>query len=218
VNLGYYERVLDHLMPTDRPYAVVELSVVVHPGWGTPYKLVLRAGGGTFEFFKGTFSGDLYQFLYDLEGSCQVPGTPEEAANLVKIRWEEIPLTQAQFEQRLRDFTSASSEYIADVQEKASAIAASGTYAESVHLTRYNVLYRDGRHEIEIRTHTLDPDKPDPMVKWARAFAKLSDESFGAGVPSVSGGRPSAESRSIPTTPELPTSAPAAGAQPSERK
>src|SRR5271169_2183754 len=109
----YYEAVLSRIKPPVSNASLISMSFTGEE------KLILATTGDNFTLWTNTFetgNKTIHEFLRDLSGSCRLPYNPDDAAALVKVKWESKELSPYQFLQIHDGFIRAASGYISEAQ------------------------------------------------------------------------------------------------------
>jgi len=174
----YSQAVWEHILPQDRPRSLITISVSLT---GTPSKLIVRAADAVnFELLRGTPLENFDVALDNLNKSCRLPLNPIEAAKLIRTTWERVDLPSNKAAQIHRDFTTALSEYSANMQKRYNSLLSTALTFQRIHTAQYSVVYDNRFEHAEVRADdvTDDPARMDPIVRWARGILKLSEDSF----------------------------------------
>jgi len=173
----WYDRaVWEHIQPDGWSSSLIRISISVN----AESKLVLMAVRDNFELVRGAPEGNFYKVLDAMDQSCQLALDPSETAKRVRINWQRSELSPSMFSQIHRDFTGALSQYVSNVQARYTSVLRNGG-VQMLHAAEFSVVYDNfGFEHLEISAYdwTDDPQKMDPVIKWARGMLKLSEERF----------------------------------------
>jgi hypothetical protein len=171
----YYEAVIARIEPPDWRPSLIKISV------GRERKLALWTDGETFKLWTDTFEitqKNITAFLFDLDQSCRLPADPAEAAALIKVKWESLELSAAQFAQIHRDFTEALSQYVAKIQPRYGTIIAKRKIKVYLDAGGYSIVYDNMDEHVELYVWDIDDEPVNPMLSWVHQLKRLAEQKF----------------------------------------
>jgi hypothetical protein len=148
---------------------------------GAEIKIVLVADGDKFEMWTDTpqiSEKGVNAFLWDLAEHCRLPLDPADAAKMIKLKWEKVDLSAAQFAELHRQFTEAATSYASRAQNRYAPLLSDYLSGERmIHLDgfRYPIVYDNQQEHIELQVWDT---AGDPMVKWVHDLKQLAESSF----------------------------------------
>lgn len=172
----YYKAVLDQIRPPD--WARYSLTISFSPKPQT--KLILRTNGEKFELSRGEPDTNVSDLLEALDRACRLPPNPADAADMIKVNWENAEVSAGDFGRLHSDFTAALSRYTTDIQMRYASVLSEGGVIH-LHTPEYSIVYDNhGFEHIEVEAwdETGDPVKMNPLIKWVHAILKLNEKSF----------------------------------------
>jgi len=171
----YYEAVLARISPPENSLLSISLT-----GEKT---IVLEATGDRFELWADTFDipqKTIHQFLMDLDQQCHLPVDPQDAAALVKVRWESREISPTQFLELHRDFLQVLSAFVSKARDRDSSMLETKMLTMHLDAFRFTIVYENHTEHIEVQAWDVpEKGKPmDPVVKWALHLQKLAEDKF----------------------------------------
>ncbi|MGC2528616.1 MAG: hypothetical protein WA639_12770 [Candidatus Acidiferrum sp.] len=175
----YVYGALKHVWPPSFPTSGgIAVAVEVKPA----VKLLLHTDGTKFQLWTDTVDvpgGNVWDFLEKEAESCHLPPDPADAVKLLNISWESKELSKEQFDQLHRDFMTALSNYVLEVQERSAYFIRTKFLGGGVDASNYPIVYDNSWEHFEI----IDWDIPienrtDPMIRWVHELQKFAEERF----------------------------------------
>ena len=172
----YYFEALKQIKPPEWKDSLISITV------GAEVKLVLWTDGAQFRLFTDTLKTPkkIYDFFLDLDRSCRLPPTPDEAAKLVDIQWESTDLTSAQFGTLHREFTTALGQYAAEMQNSYNPLMRSQLVPTYVDAVRYTIVYDNHYQHDEVQAWDVPEHGTgtEAMLNWVHELHRLGEASF----------------------------------------
>ena len=140
----YEEAALENIEPPEWRHGLIRISV------GTETRMDLWTDGETFKLWTMSilFRG-VDTFLLGLNKVCRLPMEPDHASDLIKVKWESVDLTAAQFEQIHQDFTSALAQYDSGAQARYGDMIATKMRVDYVDTSDFRIVYDNSHEHIE---------------------------------------------------------------------
>jgi hypothetical protein len=171
----YYFEALSQIKPPEWKDSLISITV------GAEVKLILWTDGTQFRLLTDTpkTPRKIHDFFLDLDRSCRLPSTPDEAVKLVDIQWESTDLTSAQFGTLHRDFTTALGQYAGEMQNRYNPLMRSQLIPTYLDAVRYTIVYDNHYQHDEVQAWDVPEDgKTDPMVNWVHELHRLGEAAF----------------------------------------
>jgi hypothetical protein len=173
----YHEAVLALIKPPNWEGSLFRIMIV-----SGERKLALWTDGEAFKLWTETPDipkKNIDDFLFRLDEKCVLPADPREAVALLRIKWQSVDLSAAQFAKIHADFVNALSQFVSSVGGRYDETMKSKGRVFYLHTVVYRVAYYNDRDydPIEISVWN-DPDLHEPMLAWIHQLQKLGEDSF----------------------------------------
>lgn len=175
LSYGYELAVVNAIEPPVWKGGLIMISV------GTAVSINLWSDGNVFKLWATTSAvrfRDVERSLLQLNQACRLPMEPEDAARLLKVKWESSDLSPAEFAQLHSNFIKAPMDYEAIARDKYD--DAMRTKEEEVRLggEDIHVTYRNGYGQ-QITAEVLsDPEYNKPMLDWIHELQRVATGKF----------------------------------------
>jgi hypothetical protein len=182
LDLPYYyvEAVLEGIEPPNWRHSLIRIAV------GTGVKVDLWTDGETFKLWTTTVRyRDVEKILANLDQSCRLPAEshyadkPDAAAALIKVKWESVDLTSAQFAQIHQEFTNALLQYVSGAQARYAPMIETKMGVIYLDSDGFRIVYDNDYEHVE--TYVWDDPNQEqnlPLLKWISGLQRLAEDSF----------------------------------------
>lgn len=168
----YDTAVFDQLHPPDWEKSLIRISV------GNQRKLVLWTDGEKFKLWTDTVTpGNIEKFLHDLDRDCRLPPNPAAVTAFLKVKWESVDLSPAEFARIHREFTSASAQYVSKAQGRYNLMMQTKLRSIWLDAIEYTVVYDNNDEQYQVKV--IENSKEyGAMLDWIHGLQMLAERSF----------------------------------------
>jgi hypothetical protein len=164
----YVRAVYDYFQPPDWNKALIRIAV------RGDSELKLWTDGKRYQLWTYTTTPhNIYKYLDDLSDSCRLPGSPSDAARLIKVKWESADISSSQFAQIHQNLILALSQYVSRAQQRYSTLEGHMYLDAFV----YRVGYDNAYEHLDVEV-IADHKEFKPMLDWIVQLQKLAESSF----------------------------------------
>lgn len=174
-DLFYFEAV-KQIKPPEWKDSLIGITV------GGEVKLILWTDGRRFELITDTPKTpqkDIYDYFLDLDRSCRLPPTPEQALKLVGFQWERKDLPASQFASLHRAFDTALGAYAAQMQNRYDSLIKTQMSPSYVDALRYSIIYDNQYEHVEVQAWDVpEHGKSNAILNWVHGLKTLGEDAF----------------------------------------